>query len=352
MSVKGMAGKVFGRLRDRPLESFSPFWIGMLSIAMVVAVAATLLTIRAAGVGYSRYSAEFIQAAQLQPGDNVSVAGVRVGEVEDVRLAGRKVLVEMRVRNNVPLGLDTRAAIKLTTLLGSRYVELRPGGSGAVPDRRITLSYTEVPYDLQSLLADATTTVEELDVENLVTALGSLSDQLDGLPEALPNAMNNLRQLSGVIAQRRSQIGELLEGATVVTGTLHRQQAALGQLVHQGRDLLTDFVTRRESFHRMIAALSSLVGLMSKLTGPDRAAFEHLLVNMEKVTAMFADNDEKFRNLLQVMPIPLRNITNGTGTAPALEFNFSAGLMIDDWMCAISGRAEQFNLTEYFKDCA
>lgn len=348
MSMNG----IIGRFRGRTLESFKPLWIGTIAIATVVIVAAALLAVKAAGVGYTRYSAEFLQAAQLRAGDNISVAGVHVGEVHDVRLDRDKVVVAMRVRDDVPLGADTRAAIKLTTLLGSRYVELRPSGSTPLPDRRIRLSYTEVPYDLQSLLADATTTVEELDVDSLVTALGSLSGQLEGLPEALPQAMENLETLSGVIAQRRDQIGELLEGAAVITGTLHRQQASLGQLVYQGRDLLTEFVARRESFHRMMASLSSLVSLMSKLTGPDRAAFEHLLVNIEKLTAMFGDNADKLRNLLQVLPIPIRNITNGTGTAPALEFNFSAGLMIDDWMCAISGRAQQFNLTEYFKDCA
>jgi virulence factor Mce-like protein len=352
MSIKSRTARLFGRGRERPLESYSPFWIGMIAIAMVAVVGAGLLMIRAAGPGYSRYTAEFAQAAQLRSGDNVTVAGVHVGEVDDVRLSGSRIVVDMRVRDNVPLGAETRAAIKLTTLLGSRYVELRPGGQGSLDDRRIVLSNTEVPYDLQSLLADATTTVEELDVERLVTALGSLSQQLDGLPDALPQAMENLKRLSGVIASRRDQIGVLLEGAATVTGTLHRQQAALGQLVYQGQDLLTEFVARRQSFHRMMGSLTSLVSLMSKLVGPDRAAFELLLGNLRDLTAMFSDNDEKFENLLQVMPIPLRNITNGTGSAPALEFNFSAGLMIDDWLCAISGRAKQFNLTEYFKDCA
>lgn len=352
MNVKLAAAKTVRAWRDRPLESYSPFWIGLTAIALVLVVAGALLTVRAAGLGYHRYTAEFAQAAQLRSGDNVTVAGVHVGEVEDVRLAGNKILVDMRVRDDVPLGAQTRAAIKLTTLLGSRYVELRPAGAGRIEGRRIALSYTEVPYDLQSLLADATTTVEDLDVDRLVTALGSLSQQLEGLPEALPQAMGNLKKLAGVIADRRDQIGALLQGAATVTATLHRQQAALGQLVYQGKDLLTEFVARRQSFHRMMASLTRLVSLMSNMVGPDRAAFEQLLGNFQNLTAMFSEHDDKFRNLLQVLPIPIRNIANGTGSAPALEFNFSAGLMIDDWMCAISGRAKQFNLTEYFKDCA
>ncbi|MGH3581129.1 MAG: MCE family protein [Mycobacterium sp.] len=352
MSMKTVALAPIKRLRGRPLESYSPFWVGLTAIALVAVVAGSLLAVRASGVGYLRYTAEFAQAAQLRSGDNVTIAGVHVGEVDDVQLAGNKILVAMRVRDNVDLGDQTHAAIKLTTLLGSRYVELRPAGTGRLDHRRIGMSYTEVPYDLQSLLADATTTVEELDVNRMVTALGRLSGQLDGLPEALPQAMSNLKQLSGVIADRRGQIGEMLQGAATITSTLHRQQAALGQLVYQGRDLLGEFVSRRASFHKMMASVTSLVALMGEIVGPDRAAFESLLANLQKLTAMFSDHDDLFRNLLQVMPIPLRSIANGTGSAPALEFNFSAGIMIDDWLCAISGRAKQFNLTEYFKDCA
>ena len=33
------------------------------------------------------------------------------------------------------------------------------------------------------------------------------------------------------------------------------------------------------------------------------------------------------------------------------ERNIINGLAIDSWMCAISGRAKQFGMIEYFKDC-
>jgi hypothetical protein len=67
---------------------------------------------------------------------------------------------------------------------------------------------------------------------------------------------------------------------------------------------------------------------------------------------MAAEHDDLFRNTLQTLPIPIRNLTNASGTAPALDIFPANGILIDDWMCAISGRATQFNLVEYFKDCA
>jgi phospholipid/cholesterol/gamma-HCH transport system substrate-binding protein len=66
---------------------------------------------------------------------------------------------------------------------------------------------------------------------------------------------------------------------------------------------------------------------------------------------MIASHDALLRNTLQVLPIPMRNIANATGSGTALDAATLNGPLIDSWMCAISGRAEQFNLVEYFKDC-
>lgn len=335
----------------RPLGPHRPFWVGTTALAVVVVMVAALLMVRFAGFGYTVYRAEFAQAAQLRAGDYVSVAGVSVGEVKSIALAGEKVVVQLKVRSDVVMGENTRAAIKLTTLLGSRYVELRPSGVKPLADSTIPLSYTEIPYDLQALLADATPTFESIDTEQMARAIEVFARQLDGLPASLPQAMTNLRALSGIIAERRDQIGDLLRATATITTTLRRQQASLGQLVFQGRDLLAEFVSRREAFQGLMESVTRIVELLSKIVVNDGPAFEELLVNLRDLTALVSDHDDLFRNLLQVMPIPIRNVTNATGFSPALEFNARNGLIVDDWLCAISGRAQQFDLVEYFKDC-
>ncbi|MUM19186.1 MULTISPECIES: MCE family protein [unclassified Mycobacteroides] len=337
--------------RERTLEDRSKFWIGMIAVGVVVAIIAAMLMFRQIGVGYTRYQAEFAQAAQLKKGDYVSVAGVDIGEVKSVVLDGTKVLVDMRVRDEVKLGSETQAAIKTTTLLGSRYVELRPRGAGAIPNKRIMLSHTEVPYDLQALLADTAATYEQVDTAKLAQSIEILAKQLNGLPEALPDAMKNLKELSGIVATRRTQIGELLKSASTVTSTLHRQQANLGHLVYQGRDLLGEFVSRKASFQRLMVSITKVVDLLSKVVVKDRPAFETLLRQLKDVTAMASDHDDYIRNLLQILPVPLRNLTNATGSAYSLNINLINGLVVDNWMCAISSRAEQWGMLEYFKDC-
>ena len=66
---------------------------------------------------------------------------------------------------------------------------------------------------------------------------------------------------------------------------------------------------------------------------------------------MVEQHDDLLRSTLQAGPVALRNLTNATGSGNAVGFNAPGGLLVDSWMCAISGRAEQFGMIPYFQDC-
>lgn len=343
--------RLWRRVRMRPLESYSRVILGGMAILVISVSIGAALTVKSMGMGFTRYTAEFLQAASLAPGDYVSYAGIPVGNVTSVRLVGDHVEVRMRVRDGIQLRENARAAIKMTTVLGSQYVELRNAGEGQLSNRTIDLSRTEVPYDLQQTLSDSATTFEQVDAESIASSLTVLTKQLRGLPEVIPQAMQNIQTLSSVMARRRSQLGTLLSSTEKLTNTLHGQQQDIGKMITEGRDLLGEFVTRQESFHVMMQAIGKLVDMLRKVTVEDRAALDALIVNTKKFTDLLGQHDDLFRDILQVMAVSSRNATNALGTGNALDLYAPNGILIDSWMCAIAGRAKQFNLPEYFKDC-
>ncbi|MBV5245202.1 MCE family protein [Mycolicibacterium sp. PAM1] len=337
--------------RRRRLESYHKAWLGTVAVVVVAVLVGALLLIKAADVGYRTFTAQFLQAAALQPGNPVSVAGIPVGEVTDMKLAGDHVEARFTVRNDVDLGEDSRAVIKVTTILGSRYLSLEPEGTGALPDRHFDLSHTEVPYDLQEALTDVTTTFEQVDSDKFAETLSILGRQLQGMPEILPQALENTHTLSTIIADRRDQLGSLLETTEVVSNTLRRQQANIGSLVRQGNDLVGEFVLRRASFQAMMNAITNLVQTLGDIVIEDRPELEALLVNVRELSDMLGQHDDLLRSILQSGPPALRGLANATGMGNAVEFNAANGLLVDSWMCAISGRAKQFGMIQYFQDC-
>lgn len=339
------------RWRRRPLESYNTTLLGVIALAVVGVLITASLAWKFIGFGYTTYTAEFVQAASLRPGNTITVAGIEVGNVAGMKLVGDHVEAKLKVRSDIAMGKDSKAIVKVMTILGSRYLELVPDGPGSLPNKTIGLTHTEVPYDLQALLTDATTTFTQLDSDQFARSLGVLAKQVDGLPPLVPQAMANLHNLSSIAADRRDQIGTLLSSTQRVANTLRQQQAGLGTLIDQGQDLIGEFVARQATFHAMLAALTNVVGNLNRIIVNDRPQLDEMMANLRELTNMISAHDDLVRNLLQVAPVPVRTLANATGYGPIIEFNLPNGLAVDSWMCAISGRAKQFNMIEYFKDC-
>jgi len=343
--------KYRGQPRKLTLEDRSKTMIGLVALGVLATLLAALVFLTKVGPGYKRISAEFIQAAALLPKNPVTVAGIPVGVVTGMHLAGDKVVVDMRVQNNIQVGKDSRAVIMVTTILGSRYLALHPGGNGPLPNNTIDLNHTEVPYDLQQALQDVAVNYGEVNTDDLARAVGLLGKQIEQMPPLIPQAMDNLKRLSTVMADRRDQIGSMLKTMDMVTATLRRQQASIGSMVNQGQQLLGEFVARRAAFHGMVQGLTELVQVLDKTVINDRPQVDALLANMNTLTGLLAQHDDMLSSILQSAPVAIRGLANATGTGNALDTNFTNGIVIDSWMCAISGRAKQFGMVEYYKDC-
>jgi virulence factor Mce-like protein len=257
----------------------------------------------------------------------------------------------MRIQNNIDLGKDSRAVIMVTTILGSRYLALHPGAGGPLTNNTIDINHTEVPYDLQQALQDVAVTYGDVNTDQLGHAVEVLAKQVQGLPPLIPKAMDNLKRLSKVMSDRRDQFGSLLKTMDQVTATLRRQQTSIGAMVNQGQQLFGEFVNRRVAFHEMIQALNSLINVLDDTIVTDRPQVEALLGNVKTLSGLLAKNEGMLTSILQSAPIALRGLTNATGTGNSLETNFPNGLLVDSWMCAISGRSQQFGLIQYYKDC-
>ena len=127
-----------------PLAERNKALVGTTALLILALIIFIALQISSGGIGKRTIHAEFAQAAGISSGDAVNVAGVQVGTVTKTALAGKLVRVDMQVDDTVDLGPSSRAAIKLTTLLGSRYIDLRPAGKGTLPDATIRLSAKEL----------------------------------------------------------------------------------------------------------------------------------------------------------------------------------------------------------------
>lgn len=102
-------------------------------------------------------SARFDSVSGLRPGADVELAGVPVGRVVAIRLdpnpMASQAIVDMRLETNLHLSDDSMASIKTSGLIGDKYISLTRGGSDSELAAGATMTETESPMDLESLIA-------------------------------------------------------------------------------------------------------------------------------------------------------------------------------------------------------
>ncbi|MFD0856911.1 MlaD family protein, partial [Actinomadura adrarensis] len=116
----------------RPFRERNPVPIGLGGFALIAVSLLVALNLENIPLvnGQREYTAAFREANGLKPDEEVRIAGVKVGEVRAVDLDGDHVKVTFRVNDDVRLGDQTRADIKIKTMLGAHYVALEPRGGG------------------------------------------------------------------------------------------------------------------------------------------------------------------------------------------------------------------------------
>jgi phospholipid/cholesterol/gamma-HCH transport system substrate-binding protein len=316
------------------LKDYPPLWVGLIGGGMATVVVAAMIGFGSLGLTDNRYQAEFANTGGLRTGDEVRVAGIGVGEITDVELAGDKVLISFRAKQDVEIGARSTATIKLTTLLGGRFLDLRPRGGGELKDDRIPLANTEVPYNLQDVIQVGTPSLQKLDAVKLRKALKVLADDFRGTPQAFGESLTGLTKLSEVISKREDQVATLLTSADTITTELNENQAEIFALMGQTDGLLEKLLERRALLSRILTDFGALSDELSAVLSENRPQVEPLMKNLSGVTAILKRNDKHIDKALKLLAPGSRYVANATGNGPYLDVWLPYSVIPDNLLCA------------------
>src|SRR5688572_15182314 len=107
--------------------------VGLLVIVIIAALIVVTRRIAdqpsgGASSGYALY-ATFDSAAGLTKSTTVEIAGVPIGEIEEITRAGNKARVKMRINRDVALPLDSRVVVIGKGILGDKAIKIVPGAA-------------------------------------------------------------------------------------------------------------------------------------------------------------------------------------------------------------------------------
>jgi phospholipid/cholesterol/gamma-HCH transport system substrate-binding protein len=296
----------------RPFRERNPLPIGLagLTAAVLAALLAFNLQRFEGGTGYS---AAFSEAAGLKAGEEVRIAGVKVGKVTNVDLEGDH--VQVKFTSDSPMGDQTRAQIKIKTLLGSHFLALEPAGSHRQPrDQEIPVSRTTAPYDVVPALQAASAQLGQIDTKQLARSMDTLTRTMQGSPENVRRSLDGLKKISRAVASRDDQLNELLKHSANLTSTLAARSGDLAVLVRDAGLLLQEVNDRRQVIAQL---LTGTVSLSQQITGTiqeNRAALGPALKNLHQVENILERNQGNLTKTFQTMAPFFTEATDITGS--------------------------------------
>ena len=263
--------------------------IGLVFIIVLLIAAFNASSLPLIGGG-TQYTAYFNEAANLRPGDDVTIAGVKVGQVQSVALAGPRVKVIFTVKNGW-VGNDTTAYLKIKTLLGAKYIDLDSQGSHPLnPSRPIPHSFT--PFDVYPAFTALTRTVQGINTKQLAQAFTTLSSDFQNTPQSVRPVIRGLSRLSETISSRDQQLQSLLYRANQVTGVLAARDQDLQKILSDGNLLLAELTKRREAIHSLLINTQVLSVQLEGLVHDNQKTLGPLLDQLNNLFQMLLHNQD------------------------------------------------------------
>jgi phospholipid/cholesterol/gamma-HCH transport system substrate-binding protein len=320
----------FRRITIKPIRERNPIVVAVAGLALLAVVCSLVyFSNDLPFIGGTGYTAYFSEAAGLQPGNEVRIAGVTVGQVTGVSLAGDKVAVTFDVKN-AWVGNQTTAAIEIKTLLGDKYLAIDPlGNAPQNPGQPIPLSRTTSPYDVTQAFSGLAQQVSQINTAQLARSLQTLSDAFATTPPYVRQALSGLASLSASVASKDAEITSLLAGAKTVTGTLASEDSRFASLLSDGNLLLAELRERQDAISAMLTDTRELAVQVSGLVYDDQAQLAPALQALNQVTNVLQANQANLAKALALAGPYYRTLNDALGQ----------GRWFDVYLCGLIPRS-------------
>ncbi len=229
----------------------------------------------------------FTDLKQLQIGDDVRIAGVRVGSVTHTYLNKGLAVAVLSIEKKYAIPEDSVATILMAGLLGANYISIVPGISTNMMDESGFLETQKVS-----------------DVSSVIQKFSSIGDRLnrilsgfDGSDEGDASGRPNLfQELGDFFHNNKDKLEKIVDNISEITGKISEGQGTLGRLINEDQ-AYNDLLDTMQSIKTAALKVDSILknfddisknikdgdGLLCKLISDEKTAqsFEEILNNIK-----------------------------------------------------------------------
>lgn len=335
------------------------------ALLVVLALAGGVLLVRQTVFRPTTITAYFTSATAIYPGDEVRVAGVKVGTITSIEPAGSQARLTLAIDHGVPIRADAKAIIMAQNLVAARYVQLAPAYEDAGPtmadDGQIGVERTAVPVEWDQVkdqlmrLATDLGPVSGTSATSLSRFVDSAANAMDGNGEKLHQAISQLSGIGRILAHGSGNVVEIIKNLQTFVTALRDSNTQIVEFQNRLASVTSVVDGARSDLDAALTNLASAVGEVRRFVAGTRDQTVEQLQRLTNVTQNLVDNKLKLENVLHVAPNAIANGYNiynpdsGTAVGAFAMSNFADPVAV---VCSAIAAVKNATAAESSKLCA
>jgi len=289
--------------------------------------------------GTNEYRAVFTDVTGLLKGDDIRIAGVRVGSVEKIEVKDRTLaLVTISVDKDRRLAKSTRAAVRYRNLVGQRYIALTQevGSSTKLADgATIPIARTAPALDLTVLFNGFKPLFEALSPADINQLSYEIVQVFQGEGGTLESLLSHTASVTSTLADRDEVISALVDNLSEVLDHVADRDQQLNQLITTFRQFVGGLNSDSDAILGSLDQISQLSVQTASLVKGVRSPLVDDISQLRELTANIQRNRGELDRALQVLPIKLEKV--GRTAIYGSWFNF--------YLCQFQGKVTVAGVT-------
>jgi len=306
---------------------FGPL-VKSLIFVVITATVTAILGISIAGTEVSAtvgYKAVFSDVTGLTVGNDVDIAGVRVGDVTSISVYQRnRALVGFSIQSGRQLPVSVTASIRYLNLVGQRYIELGQGtglvGQTLPPGGTIPLAHTTPPLNLTALFNGFQPLFQALTPGNVNQLASDIIEVFQGETPDVTALVSTIGSLTSSLATRDNVIGALITNLDSVLNTINTRTSQLTSLVNTLQALVSGLAADRQPIGQAITSIGQLASATAGLLQVARPGLSADITQLGRLSSNLASNSGTVNTFLQTLPVKMSEIARVASYGSWLNF--------------------------------
>lgn len=235
------------------------------------------------------YYAKFTDVAGLHPGHGVRIAGVEVGQVEEIKVSDRRLArVKFSVDRDREIPATATAAVKYLNLVGGRYIDLAQGtgspGQMLKPGGTIPVEHTNGTLNLTQLFRGFQPLMQALSPGEANKLSESIVKVLQGEGGTVESLLRTVGQLTNTLAAKDKVIGQVIENLDSIVQTINGRDEQLVDLITTLRRFTSGLATDRKPIGEALGSIADLTTATAGLLQVTRDPLKDDIVQLGRLS--------------------------------------------------------------------